>query len=162
MTMAGDTSAPPKAWNAVVACHDHIGVPRRENITRVGVGIMKRSNENSLSIFDTDLGAIVSAGAMFTARGFSYSTIRALVVGGIDAPEHLLFATESDLLAIPGIDERAAQEIAQYRARFGAADHEPPLKASSAAPSVRADPPVRARVIMPSRRQRSDVFGNDQ
>ena len=131
-------------------------------MTRVGVDVMERSNPNGLSIFDGDLGAIFNAGAMFTARGFSYSTIRALVVGGIDAPERLLFATETDLLAIPGIDERAAQEIAQYRARFAAADDEPPLKASSAAPSVRADPPVRARVIMPSRRQRSNVFGHDQ
>ena len=120
---------------------------------------MERSNP---SIFDGDLGAIFNAGAMFTARGFSYSTIRALVVGGIDAPERLLFATETDLLAIPGIDERAAQEIAQHRARFAAADHEPPLKASSAAPLVRADAPVRARVMMPSRPQRSNVFDNDQ
>jgi hypothetical protein len=123
---------------------------------------MEPSNPNGLSIFDGDLGAIFSAGATFTARGFSYSTIRALVVGGIDAPERLFFATESDLLAIPGIDERAAQEIAQHRARFAAADHEPPLKASSAAPLVRADAPVRARVMMPSRPQRSNVFDNDQ
>jgi len=120
-------------------------------MTRVGVGVMERSNTNGLSIFDGDLGAIFSAGAMFTARGFSYSTIRALVVGGIDAPERLLFATETDLLAIPGIDKTASQEITQYRARFAAADHEPPLKASSASPSVRADLPVRVQVIMPRR-----------
>jgi hypothetical protein len=98
---------------------------------------------------------------MFTARGFSYSTIRALVVGGIDAPERLLFAMKTDLLAIPGIDERAAQEIAQYRARFAAADHEPPLKASSAAPPVGAVP-VRVRVIMPSRRRPSNFLDIDQ
>ena len=55
---------------------------------------MERSNENSLSIFDTDLGAIFSAGAMFTARGFSHSTIGTLVIGGIY------------------VDERAAKEIA--------------------------------------------------
>jgi hypothetical protein len=116
---------------------------------------MERS---SPSIFDGDLGAIFSAGAMFTARGFSYSTIRTLVVGGIDAPERLLF----DLLAIPGIDESAAQEIAQYRARFAAADREPSLKASSAAPPVRADLPVRERVIMPSRRRRSNFIEVDQ
>jgi hypothetical protein len=122
---------------------------------------MERSNENSLSIFDTDLGAIFSAGAMFTARGFSNSTIKTLVIGGIDAPERLLFATETDLLAIPGIDERAAKEIAQYRARFDAANHEPPLKASSAAPPVRADPPVRGRVIMPSWRQLSKYLDID-
>jgi hypothetical protein len=122
---------------------------------------MERSNENSLSIFDTDLGAIGSAGAMFTARGFSHSTIRTLVIGGIDAPERLLFATETDLLAIPGIDEKAGKEITQYRARFVAANHEPPLKASSAAPPVRADLPVRVRVIMPSRRQLSNYLDID-
>ena len=129
---------------------------------RVGVDDMERSNPNGLSIFDGDLGAIFSAGAMFTARGFSYSTIRTLVVGGIDAPERLLFASETDLLAIPGIDESAAQEIAQYRARFAAADREAPLKASSAAPPVRADLPVRERVIMPSRRRRSNFLEIDQ
>jgi hypothetical protein len=123
---------------------------------------MERSNPNGLSIFDGDLGAIFNAGAMFTARGFSYSTIRALVVGGIDAPERLLFATETDLLAIPGIDERAAQEIAHYRARFAAADDEPPLKASSAAQPVRADLPVRVRVVMPSRRRPSNFLDIDQ
>jgi hypothetical protein len=131
-------------------------------MTRVGVGFMEPSNPNGLSIFDGDLGAIFSAGAMFTARGFSYSTIRALVVGGIDAPERLLFAAETDLLAIPGIDERAAQEIAHYRARFAAADRESPLKASSAAPRVRTDVPVRVRVTMPTRRRRSNFLDIDR
>ena len=92
------------------------------SITRVGVGIMEQRNENSVSNFDTDLGAIVSAGAMFTARGFSHSTIGTLVIGGIY------------------VDERAAKEIAQYHARFIAANHEPPLKASSEAPPVRGRP----------------------
>ena len=72
-------------------------------MTRVGVGVTERSNENSFSIFNPDLGAIFSAGAMFTARGFSHSTIKTLVIGGIDAPERLLFAAETDPLAIPGI-----------------------------------------------------------
>jgi hypothetical protein len=123
---------------------------------------MERSHENSLSIFGTDLGVIFSAGAMFTARGFSHSTIKTLVIGGIDAPERLLFVTEADLLAIPGIDETAAKAIAQYRARFAAAKHEPPLKASSAAPPVRGDLPVRVRVIMPSRRSRSSFLDIDE
>jgi hypothetical protein len=42
-------------------------------------------------------------------------------IAGIDAPERLLFATEADLLSIPRIDEKAFEEIAQYRARFLAA-----------------------------------------
>ena len=79
---------------------------------------MERRGENSLSIFDKDLGTVFSVGAMFTARGFSYSTIRALVLTGIDAPERLLFARESELLSIPGIDENAFNEIVRYRARF--------------------------------------------
>jgi hypothetical protein len=54
----------------------------------------------------------------FTSRGFSYSTIKALVVGGIDAPEQLLFADEADLLSISGLDEKAFEEIARYRAQF--------------------------------------------
>ena len=56
-------------------------------MSSIGGGGTERRNENSFTIFDADLGAIFSAGAMFTARGFSYSTIRALVVAGIDAPE---------------------------------------------------------------------------
>jgi hypothetical protein len=35
---------------------------------------------------------------MFTARGFSFSTIRTLVNAGVDARERLLFAREADLL----------------------------------------------------------------
>jgi hypothetical protein len=56
---------------------------------------------------------------MFTARGLSYPTIKILAMAGIDAPERLFFATETDLLSIPGIDESAFNEIARYRARFG-------------------------------------------
>ena len=37
---------------------------------------------------------------LFTARGFSYLTIKALVLAGIDAPERLLFADEADLRSI--------------------------------------------------------------
>jgi hypothetical protein len=55
---------------------------------------------------------------LFTARGFSYSTIKALVRAGIDAPERLLFADGADLLLISGLDEQAFKEIARYRRQF--------------------------------------------
>jgi hypothetical protein len=64
------------------------------------------------------VGAVLSAGAMYTARGFSHPTIKMLAMAGVDAPEPLLFATDTDLLSIPGIDERAFNEIARYRTRF--------------------------------------------
>jgi hypothetical protein len=80
---------------------------------------MERRNESRFSILDARVGTGFSVGAMFTARGFSYPTIKILAMAGIDAPERLLFATETDLLSIPGIDESAFNEIARYRARFG-------------------------------------------
>jgi hypothetical protein len=73
---------------------------------------------------------------MFAGRGFSYSTIRALVVSGIDAPERLLSAKDTDLLSIPGIDETVFREIARYRARFAAAHDGVPFDAPSATPCV--------------------------
>jgi hypothetical protein len=82
---------------------------------------MERRNESRFSILDARVGTGFSVGAMFTARGFTYPTIKMLASAGIDAPERLLFATETDLLSIPGIDESAFDEIARYRARFG--DH---------------------------------------
>ena len=108
-------------------------------MSSIGGGGTERRNANSFTIFDADLGAIFSAGAMFTARGFSYSTIRALVVAGIDAPERLLFATDTDLLSIPGIDETAFKEIARSRARFATADYGATFQAPSAAPQVSPD-----------------------
>ena len=81
--------------------------------------------------FGSSVDVVFSAGAMFTARGFSYSTIRTLAIAGIDAPERLLFATETDLRSIAGIDEKAFQEIAGYRCRFVSADYWPPFEAPS-------------------------------
>jgi hypothetical protein len=75
-------------------------------------------NGNSFSFFDVDVGAMFKAGALFTARGFSYSTIKALVRAGIYAPERLLFADGADLLLISGLDEQAFREIARYRRQF--------------------------------------------
>jgi hypothetical protein len=75
-------------------------------------------NGKSFSFFDVDVGAMFKAGALFTARGFSYSTIKALVRAGIDAPERLLFADGANLLLISGLDEQAFKEIAGYRRQF--------------------------------------------
>jgi hypothetical protein len=87
------------------------------NMTGNRADVIERRNKNGFSILDS-VGAMFSAGAMFTARGFSYPTIKMLAMAGIDAPERLLSATETDLLSIPGIDESAFNEIARYRARF--------------------------------------------
>jgi hypothetical protein len=59
--------------------------------------------------------AVFKAGALFIARGFCSSTIKALVRAGLDAPERLLFADGADLLFISGLDERGFREIARYR-----------------------------------------------
>jgi hypothetical protein len=75
-------------------------------------------NGNRFSFFDVDVGAMFKAGALFTARGFSYSTIKVLVRAGIDAPERLLFADGASLLLISGLDEQAFREIARYRRQF--------------------------------------------
>jgi hypothetical protein len=71
---------------------------------------------NNFSISEVD--ELFRTGAMFTARGFSHSTIKALVLGGIDAPERLLFADEAELASIPGLDEVALEEIMRYRGQF--------------------------------------------
>jgi hypothetical protein len=71
---------------------------------------------NNFSISEVD--ELFRTGAMFTARGFSPSTIKALVLSGIDAPERLLFADEAELASIPGLDEVALEQIARYRAQF--------------------------------------------
>ena len=54
-------------------------------------------------------------GAPFANRGFSERTIRTMVTRGIDAPERLLFMTETQLKKIQGV---SIQEIRAYRARF--------------------------------------------
>ena len=80
-------------------------------MTRTSVAPFKR-HTSGFSVLKPGVGA------MFTARGFSYLTIKTLASAGIDAPERLLFATEAALLSIPGIDDKAFEEIARYRARF--------------------------------------------
>jgi hypothetical protein len=69
-------------------------------------------------LFDVEVAATFKAGASFTARGFSYSTIKALVRAGLDAPERLLVTDRADLLLISGLDEQAFREIARYRSQF--------------------------------------------
>lgn len=60
----------------------------------------------------------ISRDRMFSDRDFSNRTIEALVARGIDAPERLLFATEKELKAIPGIGRVGLGEIMRYRQRF--------------------------------------------
>jgi hypothetical protein len=57
-------------------------------------------------------------GRLFSDRGFSDRTVKALVARGIDAPERLLFASEAELRKIPGIGKSSFDEIMRYRARF--------------------------------------------
>jgi hypothetical protein len=84
----------------------------------ISIGGTDYRDKNSSISLDIEVDAMFSAGALFTARGFSHATIKALVVGGIDAPERLLFADEIDLLSISGLDEQALDEIARYRGKF--------------------------------------------
>jgi DNA-directed RNA polymerase alpha subunit len=56
--------------------------------------------------------------ANFTRRGLSGRTIEAVLGHGIEMPEQLLFMSEADLKAIPGVGKAALKEIAAYRARF--------------------------------------------
>jgi hypothetical protein len=94
---------------------------RTSQMGRISVDTMHWRNNSNLSGLEIDVGTLFRAGALFTARGFSHSTIKALVLGGIDAPEHLLFADEAELLSIAGLGEGALEEIARYRAQFAGA-----------------------------------------
>jgi DNA-directed RNA polymerase alpha subunit len=60
----------------------------------------------------------VLATAPFRDRGFSDRTTNALVTHGIDAPERLLFMTETEPKNIPGIGKASFEEIKRYRSRF--------------------------------------------
>jgi hypothetical protein len=77
---------------------------------------------NNFRISEVD--ELFRTGALFTARGFSHATIKALVRGGIDAPERLLFADEAELASIPGLDKVALEEVERYRAQFFPNAHE--------------------------------------
>jgi DNA-directed RNA polymerase alpha subunit len=64
-------------------------------------------------------GAEAAAAAIsFGGRGFSSRTIEALIARGIDAPERLLFASETTLKRIRDIGEASFEEIVRYRTRF--------------------------------------------
>jgi hypothetical protein len=84
----------------------------------ISTDAMDWRNSNRFSFFDVDVAAMFKTGALFTARGFSYSTIKALVRAGLDAPERLLFADGADLLLISGLDDQGFREIARYRSQF--------------------------------------------
>ena len=103
---------------------------------------------NNFSISEVD--ALFRVGAVFTARGFSHSTIKALVLGGIDAPELLLFMGETDLQAISGLNEEALEEIARYRAQFVTTQRKQTwhdLNVPSAAPRVQTGLSKIARAV---------------
>jgi hypothetical protein len=85
---------------------------------RISIDAMRAPNNSNLGVPEIDVETMFRAGALFTARGFSHSTIKALVLGGIDAPERLLFADEAELLSIARLDEGALEEIVRYRAQF--------------------------------------------
>jgi hypothetical protein len=55
---------------------------------------------------------------LFNVRGFSRTTVDAVVACGIDAPERLLFMAEDQIAQIPGIGEASLREIMQYRQLF--------------------------------------------
>ena len=82
---------------------------------------------------DHDPGSITNAGAkvvaqiheraflrmaVFGSRDISKRTIEALIDYGMDAPERVLFMTESQLSKIPGIGAVAMKELRAYRHRF--------------------------------------------
>ncbi len=69
------------------------------------------------------LASIMTA-HFFEGRGFSDSTIHALVAFGIDRPERLLSMDKRDLAAIPRVGRVSMSEIMRYRERFSStADH---------------------------------------
>ena len=54
----------------------------------------------------------------FSKRGLSADSIRVLIAHGIEMPEELLLATESELLQIDGLEEAGLAEVKAYRRRF--------------------------------------------
>jgi hypothetical protein len=44
--------------------------------------------------------------------------IKILIAHGVDAPERLLFASESDLRKIKGLGRAGFEEVMRYRTRF--------------------------------------------
>jgi hypothetical protein len=104
---------------------------------RISIDAMRAPNNGNLCILEIDVETVFRAGALFTARGFSHSTIKALVLGGIDAPERLLFANEAELLSIVGLHEGALEEIARYRAQFAGTPRRLTRRVLDAGPPVR-------------------------
>ena len=63
--------------------------------------------------------------ARFMAANFKNKrTISALIDHGLDSPEQLLFMSETDINAIPGIGKTALAEIMKYKTRH--LPHGPP------------------------------------
>jgi hypothetical protein len=56
----------------------------------------------------------------FAERGFSKRTVKALMDGGIDTPERLLFLEDAVIKECPGIGRASLEEVKAYRTKFGA------------------------------------------
>ena len=54
----------------------------------------------------------------FSGRGFRDRTVEALVAFGIYEPERLLFMSERQIKAIPGVGKTSMAEISAYRKRL--------------------------------------------
>lgn len=65
-----------------------------------------------------EIGRRLMVRITFNERGFSDRTIQALSDYGIDAPERILFMTESELREIPGVGAASIKELKAYRQRF--------------------------------------------
>jgi hypothetical protein len=56
---------------------------------------------------------------LFNGRGLSERTVKALMDGGIDAPERLLFLADAVVKQCPGVGKASLEEVKAYRTRFG-------------------------------------------
>jgi DNA-directed RNA polymerase alpha subunit len=85
----------------------------------MGSKVMRTPEQKAAAINAAWVSArAVLSRSQFTGRGLTDRTVDALIARGIDAPERLLFVTETDLRKIPGIGKVSVDEIMRYRARF--------------------------------------------
>jgi hypothetical protein len=120
----------------------------------ISIDTMRWRNNSNISVLEIDVAALFRAGALFTSRGFSHSTIKALVLAGIDAPERLLLADEAELLSIAGLDEGALEEIARYRAQFAETPRKLTRRALDIGPPVAQGSRCSTNLNLPPHRDR--------